>query len=330
MLSEVYKTIERKYEEKRNLALHNFTLAKEKAYASNPRLSEIDKEIAMLGIKSSRTALVADKSQTQDLLVELSEKINTLKQEKEKILASMNAQLDIKYQCEKCKDTGYIISEKGSEMCSCLKQELLDEAYNKSNLYSLKSDTFDNFNFELYSNTANIEKYGVNITPRQNIEKIRNLSMEFIENFEDPNQKNLLFTGTPGVGKTFISSCIANEILKKGYTVLYQTSPLLFDLIFEYKYGNKTAGSKELYDNILNVNLLVIDDLGTENLTAARFAELFNILNARLLKPNVKTIISTNLSLEDLAKNYDDRILSRLIGNYSICRFFGDDIRLKK
>ena len=85
-----------------------------------------------------------------------------------------------------------------------------------------------------------------------------------------------------------------------------------------------------MYDNILNVNLLVIDDLGTENLTAARFTELFNLLNARLLKSNVKTIISTNLSLEDLAKTYDDRILSRLIGNYNICRFFGDDIRLKK
>ncbi|MBQ9266831.1 MAG: ATP-binding protein [Clostridia bacterium] len=331
MFSDVYKTIERKYEDKRNLAFRNYAIAKEKAYAKNPRLAEIDKEITMLGIKSSKAALTTNSAALATLKEELEININLLKQEKEAILSAMNTTLEVAYQCEKCKDTGYILTETGSEMCSCLKQELLNESYNKSNLFRLKNDTFEKFNLTLFSDEANLEKYGVSISPRQNMEKIYQLSMEFIQNFESPEQKNLLFTGTPGIGKTFLSSCIANAVLEKGYTVLYQTSPLLFDLIFENKYGNnKSVGSKEFYDSILSANLLVIDDLGTENLTAARFSELFNLLNARLLKPDVKTIISTNLSLEDLAKTYDDRILSRLIGNYNICRFFGEDIRLKK
>ncbi len=131
-----------------------------------------------------------------------------------------------------------------------------------------------------------------------------------------------------GVGKTFISSCIANEIISKDYTVLYQTSSLLLNSIFEYKYS-KQENSKELYDSLFTVNLLIIDDLGTENLTSAKSEELFTIINSRLITPNTKTIISTNLSLNDLSATYDHRIISRLMGNFNIVRFYGEDIRLK-
>ena len=193
---------------------------------------------------------------------------------------------------------------------------------------NLKNETFENLNLNLFSNIKNENKSKSELSPRENIEKIVKVSKEFINNFEQPTQKNLLFTGTTGIGKTYISSCIANEILKKGHTVLYQTAPVLLDNIFNYKYNNNS--SKELYDNLFNVNLLIIDDLGTENLTAAKFTEIFTILNSRLLTSNTKTIISTNFSLEELSKMYDSRILSRIIGNYSICRFFGDDIRLKR
>lgn len=330
MFSDVYKTIERKYEDKRNLILKNYSIQKEKAYKECPRLVEIDKEIAALGIKSSKAALISDFDAKKNLKNELEMNINLLKKEKEDLLGKMNVDLSPNYECDKCKDTGYVITPSGGEMCTCLKQELLNESYNKSNLYRLKNDTFNKFDSSLFSDTVDIQKYGIGISPKQNIEKIKALSEEFIKNFENPEQKNLLFIGTPGIGKTFISSCIANEILKRGYTVLYQTSPLLLDSIFEYKYNNKSASAKELYDNLYKVNLLIIDDLGTENLTAAKFTELFTIINTRLLNPETKTIISSNLSLEDLAKNYDDRILSRLIGNFNICKFFGEDIRLKQ
>ena len=116
-----------------------------------------------------------------------------------------------------------------------------------------------------------------------------------------------------------------------GKTVLYQTSPVMLDTIIDYRFGKNS--SKDIYDNILDVDLLIIDDLGTECMNSMKFTELFNVINTRLLNQNnhiTKTLISTNLNLQNLHQNYDERIFSRFIGNYNICRFFGDDIRLKK
>ena len=132
------------------------------------------------------------------------------------------------------------------------------------------------------------------------------------------------------MGKTFISSCIANELIKKGKTVLYQTAPIMLDNIIDYKFG-KT--NNNIVSTINSVDLLIIDDLGTETKNNLKITELFNIINSRLLNQNntiTKTIISTNLSLQELYNNYDERILSRIIGNYEACYFFGDDIRIKK
>lgn len=329
MNPDILRTIEREYEQKRTIAEKNTEYLKNETYEKNPKLAEIDRLIKKLGIEASKTTLVANEQDKEQILKDLTTKIEDLKKEKQAILDKCGVSLKPNYECDKCKDTGYITIDLKTQMCTCMKQKLINESYNKSNLYRLKNDTFENFNESLYDDKANIEKYGINVSPKENIAKIKGLCIDFIENFESAEQKNLLFTGTPGVGKTFLSGCIANEILKKGYTVLYQTSPLLLDSIFEYKFNQKNASSKELYDSLFNVNLLIIDDLGTENLTAARFAELFTVINARLLNPKTKTIISTNLSLENLAKTYDSRVLSRLIGNFNICRFIGDDIRLK-
>jgi len=132
-------------------------------------------------------------------------------------------------------------------------------------------------------------------------------------------------------GKTYLSNCIANELLKTGKTVLYQTAPILFDMILDYKFGKDNV-SQEAYQNIFNVDLLIIDDLGTESINSVKHSEIFTILNTRLLNQNkiTKTIISTNLSLKELYNIYDERILSRIVGGYNICKFFGEDIRLKK
>ena len=154
--------------------------------------------------------------------------------------------------------------------------------------------------------------------------------MDCIDFRGDINEKNLLFTGNTGLGKTFLSECIANEMLKKGKNVLYQTAPVMLDTVINYRFG-KDDGT--IYKNLLDVDLLIIDDLGTETMNSMKFTELFNIINTRLLNQNnkiTKTIISTNLNIQDMFKNYDERIVSRLIGNYNICRFYGDDIRLLK
>ena len=153
--------------------------------------------------------------------------------------------------------------------------------------------------------------------------------MNFIKNFDNPQEKNLLFTGNTGIGKTYLTNCIANELLKQGKTVLYQTAPVMLDSILDYRFGKNNDFN---YNDLLNVDLLIIDDLGTENANNIKYSELFNILNTRLLNQNnhvTKTIISTNLSLNHLFKTYDERIFSRLVGYYNICRFFGEDLRYK-
>ena len=213
-------------------------------------------------------------------------------------------------------------------MCNCLKQQLFNIEYNKSNIFNLENHKFENFLSTVYSSDVDKVKYNSDISPRENIEIIKKISQKFIENFDNPSEKNLLFTGNTGLGKTFLSGCIANELLKKGKNVLYQTSPVMLDTIINYRFG-KTDSS--IYNSLLDVDLLIIDDLGTECLNNMKFTELFTVLNTRLLNQNnkiTKTIISTNLSIQNLFKNYDERIVSRLIGNYNICRFFGVDIRL--
>ena len=128
-----------------------------------------------------------------------------------------------------------------------------------------------------------------------------------------------------------MSNCIANEMLKRNKTVLYQTAPIMLDSIIDYKLGK--SSNFNVLKNLLSVDLLVIDDLGTESLNNMKFSELFTLINTRLLNQNnkaTKTIISTNVSLDNLASTYGERIISRLIGSYNICYFFGDDIRIKK
>ncbi len=329
MYKDTYKRIEREYENRRNLANQHFIELKENTYNANPRLREIDMEISKLGLKAIRLSVTANSKEKEANEKDLENQIKILKEEKEKILSKLNIDLSPKYLCQKCNDTGYIYENGSSHMCSCFKQELINEAYSKSNLYKLKEESFEKVNLDLFSDQASLDKYKTDISPRENMKKIINIAKDFINNFNDPNQKNLLFTGNTGVGKTFISSCIANEIINRDYTVLYQTAPLLLNSIFEYKY-NKQDDSKELYDSLFTINLLIIDDLGTENLTAAKFEELFTIINSRLITSNTKTIISTNFSLKELSEMYDRRILSRLMGHFNIIRFYGEDIRLKQ
>ena len=319
------------YDKKRMQAILDSEHRKELLYKETPRLEEIDSLLRTEAIKTSKL-LISNKDSS--LLDNLNKKIEELKKEKIKILNSLGKDenyLKPIYECSICNDTGYITDNFSSTMCNCLKQKLFDIEYNKSNIFNLKNQNFENFSSTVYSENVDEQKYNSKLSPRQNIELIKKISMSFINNFDNPNEKNLLFTGNTGLGKTFLSSCIANELLKKGKTVLYQTAPVMLDTIIDYRFGKENS-SKDIYENILNVDLLIIDDLGTECMNNMKFSEFFNIINTRLLNSNnkvIKTIISTNLSLENLFANYDERIVSRFIGNYNICYFFGDDIRFK-
>lgn len=330
MNSSNLKNLLTEYEKKRMQAIYDAENRKNELYKFHPKLQQIDDELSKTAIDISKKILT---SKDTSLLNELNQKVSALKKEKTDILISLGKDenyLKPNYECMDCLDTGYITNNYESSMCHCLKQKLFNLEYNKSNLSNLEKENFEHFSFDLYSDEINEEKYHSKMSPRKNIEFIYKLSQKFIENFDNSDEKNLLFTGNTGLGKSFLSSCIANELLKKGKTVLYQTAPVMLDTIMDYRFG-KANTSKDIYDNLLNVDLLIIDDLGTECINNMKFSELFNIINTRLLNSNkiTKTIISTNLSLDNLFSTYDERIVSRLVGNYNICYFFGEDIRFK-
>ena len=130
-----------------------------------------------------------------------------------------------------------------------------------------------------------------------------------------------------------MSNCIAAELLKKGKTVLYQTAPVLLESVINYKMSKNKSSIDNIYNSVLNCDLLIIDDLGTESLNSMKLSELFTILKTRILNLNnkvTKTIISTNLDINDIFRIYEERIGSRIIGYYDIYRFFGEDLRFKR
>lgn len=335
MDNSLLKQVLKEYDEKRTRAIVDAENRKKELMNINPRLQEIDKELTSNSIQASKAILLANSKEKASLLASLKKKNNSLIKEKNdfiKNLSKENNYLNPHFECKLCKDTGYVQKDGKLSMCSCLKQRIFDIAYNKSNMGNLERENFSSFNIRIFSDKSDKELYKSDLSPRENIQIIREKVKTFIENFDDPEEKNLIFTGNTGVGKTFLTNCIANEMLKMGKTVLYQTAPVMFDEINDAKFGRENARF-DLYENILNVDLLIIDDLGTEKITDSKITELFTIINTRLLNQNhkiTKTIISTNLNVDELFKTYTTRIGSRLAGNYRFLRFFGDDLRFKK
>ena len=338
MSNDILNSLLKEYDQKKLKAELECDERKNNLYRLIPRLQEIDNELNSFAFKTAKNilnnSLLSDNSNNSYTVENLEEKIKNLKKEKEKILNENNLTLDYLkpfYECKICNDTGYVLDNNyKTTMCNCLKQKLLNISFNKSNIYNIKNQNFQNFNELFYSDKIDESKYHSDVSPRENIKLIKDICFSFINNFEKAEEKNLLFTGNTGLGKTFLSSCIANELIKQRKTVLYQTAPVMLDTIIDYRFGK--SNNSNILESILNVDLLIIDDLGTECVNNMKFTELFNIINTRLLnqKNITKTIISTNLSLQNLYNTYDERIVSRIIGDYNICYFFGEDIRFKK
>lgn len=331
MSNEILNDLLKEYDKKRIKAELDLEERKESLYSSIPRLKQIEDELNNYAINTAKELLLNNNSSLENL----HNKIEDLKNEKNEILLKNNLPLNYLkpiYECNICNDTGYVLKNNyKTELCNCLKQRLLNISYNKSNMSNLGKENFNTFNENLFSDEVDISKYKLNISPRRNIINIKEKCIEFVENFSNLEQKNLLFTGNTGLGKTFMTNCIANELLKKGKTVLYQTAPVLLDTIIDNKLNKQK--DEEFYKNVLEVDLLIIDDLGTECMNSMKLSELFTIINTRLLNLNSrsnKTIISTNLSLNNIFSNYEERIGSRIAGFYDIYYFFGDDLRFKK
>ncbi len=199
MANEILNSLLKEYDYKKLKAEIELDNRKENLYNKLPRLKQIEDELNTFALQTAKNILHNDKSSLSDLY----EKIEILKKEKQNILQENNIDFNYlkpKYECEICKDTGYVMTDNyKSEMCSCLKQKLLDISFNKSNVSNLANENFNNFNENLFSDEINIEKYKFNISPRNNIIQIKNKCIEFIDNFENPNYHNLLFVGNTGL-----------------------------------------------------------------------------------------------------------------------------------
>ena len=199
MSNEVLDSLLREYEQKKLRAELDLEDRKAKLYKKHPRLQQIEDELNNFAIETSKNILNNDSYS----LEELNKKIENLKYEKACILQDENLPYNYLkpfYECPICCDTGYVSDENHvSNMCNCLKQKLLNISFDKSNMSNLEKENFDTFNLNKFSDEVNLAKYHFNISPRKNMEIIKNRCIEFIENFENPDSKNLLFSGNTGL-----------------------------------------------------------------------------------------------------------------------------------
>lgn len=329
-----WQELKREFQQRRE----NAAIARDKrraaVYGQIPQIRELDRQISSLGISFSREAL---KQETHpDQLRSFEEQLNGLIEKKKQLLTNHGLSedyLELDYFCKHCNDTGFVLDAEGKPgivPCHCYRQLMVERFYDVSNLNSDGETGFEFFNEHYYPDTDE----GHEESPRSRALRIRQKCLDFVNCFEDLEYPNLYFSGPTGVGKTFLSKCIALEVLKKGHTVLYLPAPAMFDIIYRSKYpADKADISNTAYEDILNADLLIIDDLGTESPSAAKYTELLTLLDyrsAKNTKLRCKTIISTNLDPQDLHKVYSERVVSRILGEFELLVLFGDDIRLIK
>lgn len=310
----------KEYEALRSKNSKELEQRKIKVFKELPRLGEIEEEMISLGLEITKSILF-ESTNAEEHLAYLKKKQMDLKIEKAETLASNNYPndyLEPKYDCVKCLDTGFI----GLQKCNCLLQKQIEYNYMRSNLSDTK-ESFDNFNIEYYSDKT--DENG--LSPRRNMQQIYLECIKFVRDFDNHN-RNMLFIGRPGLGKTYLCHSIAKELLLLGKSAIYQSAPDLMDLIRKHKFNFEAEEqSSEVIETINNCDLLIIDDLGTELTTQFSGLVLYNILNKRLLNSK-KMVIATNLDVKEIMRDYSERITSRMFGNFDLFEFFGDDIRL--
>lgn len=319
---EIIKKVLAEYEQLRTRAEIIRDNYAEEIYGKYPRLKQIKNEINTAGFENTKK-IMENPRDSKKLNEEFNKKLKALNEEKKRIIEENNIPGDFeipKYTCQKCHDTGYV----GNEKCSCFKERLIRAAYEKSNLGSMiKDHSFESFSLDYYSSR---KKPGEEISDRENMKEILAECKCFCRDFNG-EEKNLLFIGKPGLGKTFLSNCIAKEILNKGKTVIYIRATSLFTAYEDYRFGRKTEGFD--YDKFYNADLLIIDDLGSENITKSGVSFLFDLLNERLDR-NKKMIINSNFTMNEISRTYSARITSRFYEHFRILHFTGEDIRIQK
>ena len=230
--------------------------------------------------------------------------------------------LDDKPYCAKCGDRGWI----GAQMCSCLRDLCAKEQIDQlSSLLNLGDQSFETFSLDWYSPEPDPD---LGISPRENMQQVRKICYNYADKFGRFVIQNLFLSGPPGLGKTFLSACIARTVSEKGFSVVYDTAVNIFAQ-FEAEKFTRDADASAAARRYLNCDLLILDDLGSEMLSPFVQSALYTLVNARLVGEK-HTVISSNLTMLEIRTRYQPMIASRLDGEYRTLPFFGEDIRLQQ
>lgn len=318
-----YDAIMREYGAKQTLARHRLEERTAKVYLDVPEYKALSDKISTLSVDAAKFSLMGDNK----ALGRLRSDIASIEKQMEEVLLSHDFPADylhMEYSCPFCKDTGYINNEK----CHCFNQAAINLLYKQSNLeHKLALENFDTFSLKYYSNDKANALTG--LTPYENAQKVLSICKEYADSF--PCKDNILFYGDTGVGKTFLSNCIAKALLDKANSVLYMSAIDLFDCMSSDKETDNFSGidTPSMESQLFTCDLLIIDDLGTELVNSFTNSKLFHCLNGRL-QNNLSTVISTNLTLQELMSTYSERIFSRISSSFKLLKLYGDDIRLLK
>ena len=309
-----YNTIMKEYEEKQLISRH--ALDDKINYVNQilPEYQKITSEISSLALQQASRLLEGNDSALEELKISLRD----LREKKKQLLLDAGLPsnyLEPEYVCSDCKDTGYI----GTNKCHCFKQRSISLLYQQSYIADmLKENNFSSLSYEFYE--------GEDLLRFQNTVKT---CRDFIDCFNS-DYHNLFFYGTVGTGKSFLSGCIAKELIDLGHSVVYFSSAGLFEKLSRLSFDNNSKDElSDLYEDLFSCDLLIIDDLGTELINNFSSSQFFSCLNERILRKK-SIIISTNLSLQELRDRYSDRIFSRITSNFKLCKITGPDIRMYK
>ena len=296
------------------------------AYEREPRLARLDRRIqgTMAGLVAAALRQGDDPVQAVQAVREENQ---NLQRERAVLLGGLGLPedaLDNKPACPLCRDSGW----QGARMCRCLKRLCAQEQIKElSKLLDLGDQSFDTFRMDYYSQTP---YPGRGTSPRKNMELVYDVCLNYATKFGRFPLENLFLSGSPGLGKTFLSACVARPVSESGFSVVYDTAGSVFAQFEARKFLRDSPGGLEARDETrryLNCDLLILDDLGSELTTQFTQSALYELVNTRLTARR-HTMISSNLSMREAAQRYAPQIVSRLEGEYHILHFFGDDIRL--
>lgn len=289
-----------------------------------PRVAQIDARLRRTLLDVAR-ATFRGGDPTEEINALRDENL-ALQAERERLLAAAGYPADVledKPACAKCGDKGWI----GGKMCDCLKvlcaQEQIKEL---SKLLDLGEQSFQNFRLDYYSTEIDP---AMGISPRENMTRVLEICRNYAQKFGKFYFDNLFLFGKPGLGKTFLSACIARVVSENGFSVVYDTAGNVFSAFEERKFARDDEQAREETNRYLNCDLLILDDLGSELTTSMTQAALYTLLNTRLVAGR-RTVISSNLSVEDVHRRYTPQIASRLAGEFRTLPFVGEDIRQKR